>query len=87
MIRQPLLYIVYPYPYCWERTLFLLIEKLVAASGRVVTRVRKQDYQEIIKLTHIFRSTEVFDMNYGAIFFRKNENPEMLSESIFLGWR
>ena len=35
--------IVDPYPYCWERTLFLLI-KLVAASGRAVTRARKQDY-------------------------------------------
>ena len=58
--------IVYPYPYRWERTLFLLI-KLVAASGRAVTRVRKQDYLKVIKLTHTFRSLEVLNISYGAI--------------------
>ena len=35
--------LVNPYPYCWERTLFLLMQ-LVAASGLAVTRARKQDY-------------------------------------------
>ena len=54
-----------PRPFCWECALFLSEDSSIRVNSYQGQKAELS--LTIIKLTHIFRSTEVGNMNYGTV--------------------